>query len=328
MPLRFRSAKIRSLLRWVFWVLLVQVLLMNISAAFYAHKFTHFYDAPQRPGFSSPNIFSRTWKLFVGPRFYKQPGLSEPDFPVEHITLTLSNGLPIEGWYAGNDSAKGCVILFHGISVNKSYVINEAAMFRQMGYNVLLVDFRAHGRSDGNNSTFGVEETGEVQKAFVFAQGRGNRNIILYGVSMGAAVCLKAVAEKKVQPAALIADMPFGCLQDHMRARARMHGFPSQPFAFLVTFWAGVERGFNGFNHSPTAYAREVNCPVLLQWGDKDPYVSRSETESIFNNLPAQKKLAIYEGAGHESFLNREPVQWKTQVTEFLASCELLGIGN
>jgi hypothetical protein len=319
MPLRFRSAKIRSLLRWVFWVLLVQVLLMNISAAFYAHKFTHFYDAPQqRPEPSSQNIFSRTWKLFVGPRFYKQPGPSEPDFPVEHITLTLADGSPIKAWYGVSDSAKGCVILFHGISVNKSYVVNEAAMFRQMGYNVLLVDFRAHGRSDGNNSTFGVEETEEVEKAFRLAQERGNRSIILYGVSMGAAVCLKAVAEKKVQPAALIADMPFGCLQNHMQARARIHGFPSQPFAFLVTFWAGVEGGFNGFNHSPTDYARKVSCPVLLQWGDRDPYVSRSETEAIFNNLPAQKKLAIYEGAGHESFLNIEPVQWQAEVGSFL----------
>jgi hypothetical protein len=134
MPLRLRSAKIRSLLRGVFWVLLAQVLLMNISAAFYAHKFTHFYDAPQqRPGTSSQNVFSRTWKLFVGPRFYKQPGPSEPDFPVEHITLTLDNGLLIRGWYGVSDSAKGCVILFHGISVNKSYVADEAAMFRQMG---------------------------------------------------------------------------------------------------------------------------------------------------------------------------------------------------
>lgn len=324
MPLRFRSAKIRSLLRWVFWVLLAQVLLMNISAAFYAHKFTHFYDAPQqRPELSSRNIFSRTWKLFVGPRFYKLPGPHEPDFSVEHITLSLSNSSSIEGWYAGNDSARGCVILFHGISVNKSYVIDEAAMFRQMGYNVLLVDFRAHGRSGGNNSTFGVEETEEVEKAFRFAQERGNRNIILYGVSMGAAVCLKAVAEKKVQPSALIADMPFGCLQSHMQARARIHGFPSQPFAFLVTFWAGVERGFNGFNHSPTDYASEVSCPVLLQWGDNDPYVSRSETEAIFNNLPAQKKLAIYEGAGHESFLNKEPLVWRETVSTFLTSCEL-----
>lgn len=324
MPLRFRSAKIRSLMRWVFWVLLVQVLLMNVSAAFYAHKFTHFYDAPQEPAAaSSSNIIARTWKLFVGPRYYKLPGPAEPDFESERITLSLSGGIPIEGWYATNDSARGCVILFHGISVNKSYVVNEASIFRQMGFNVLLVDFRAHGRSGGNNSSFGVNETEEVEKAFGFARQRGNRNIILYGVSMGAAVCLKAVAEKKVQPSALIADMPFACLQDHMGARARVLGFPSQPFGFLVTFWAGVERGFNGFNHSPADYARKVNCPVLLQWGDRDPYVSRSETESIFNNLPGQKKLAIYEGAGHESFLNREPFQWQAETGSFLRSCGL-----
>jgi pimeloyl-ACP methyl ester carboxylesterase len=313
------SARIRTYLKWTLWVLVAQVLLMNISAALYAYKFTHFYDpSPQRPPLVTQDVFGRTWQLFSGPKIYKSARLQEPAFPFENVNLQLNEGTAISGWYSSVDNPKGCVILFHGLMVNKSFLVSEAEMFRVLGYNVLLVDFRAHGQSGGNTSTFGIEETSEVQKAFEYAKSRGNGNIILYGVSMGAAACLKAVSENKVQPSAIIADMPFGCLQSHLEARARIQGFPSQPFGFLVTMWSGIERGYNGFNHRPSEYALKVNCPVLLQWGDHDPYVLRSETESLFQNLQGKKRLSVYEGAGHESFLTRDPMQWEAEVISFL----------
>ena len=104
---------------------------------------------------------------------------------------------------------------FHGITASKDILRKEAEQFKAWGYNVLLVDFRAHGNSGGNKSSFGVKETDEVEKAFRFAQSKGNKNILFYGSSLGSVAIFKAVAENKVQPTAIIADMPFGSLQDH-----------------------------------------------------------------------------------------------------------------
>src|SRR5690606_29476409 len=157
-----------------------------------------------------------------------------------------------------------------GVTVNKNYVLTEAAKFYQWGYNVLMVDFRGHGESEGMYTTFGVSETEEVQKAYEFAKSKGNQKIFLYGVSLGAVAILKAVPEKNLQPAGIIAEMPFDNLHNHFKSRATQVGFPRQPFAFLVTFWAGIENGYNGFRHSVVKYSKEVRCPVLLQWGEKD----------------------------------------------------------
>ena len=56
--LSFRK-KIRSVLRWLVLVLLVQLVLINISAALYAHKYSHFYnDAKVSTNFSKENVFS------------------------------------------------------------------------------------------------------------------------------------------------------------------------------------------------------------------------------------------------------------------------------
>jgi alpha-beta hydrolase superfamily lysophospholipase len=299
---RTHRQRLRKYIIWIAWILVIQFTLANISAAIYAYKFTHFYSDPP-PYNSSQNIFVKTWKLFSGPNIYKVSldTITPPGY--EKIKFQTNNGLAIDGWYGKADTAKGCIIFFHGITNNKASLLKEADEFKHSGYNVLLIDFRAHGNSAGKKSSFGYKETDEAGKAFEFAQLKGNRNIILYGSSLGSVVLMKAIAEKKVSPSAIIVDMPFGSLQDHLKARARVLGFPSQPFAFLVTLWMGIENGYNGFNHQTYDYAEKINCPVLLQWGDRDMYVTREEIKGIYKNLPAsKKKLVVYPGANHQSF--------------------------
>jgi hypothetical protein len=292
---------------------------MNISAASYAYRFTHFYDGPP-PASTGGNVFTNTWHLFVGPKLYRQSAGQQPSFPFETIQLETSAGHTLGGWYSTVDSAKGCVILLHGIMVNKSYLLPEAGAFRRFGYNVLLVDFRAHGSSSGSTSTFGVEETDEVEQAVRFARQRGNKKIILYGTSLGAVVAFKAVGEGKVTADGIIAEMPFASLRHHLEARARVLGFPGQPFGSLVTFWIGVERGYNGFNHRTAEYTRDLRCPVLLQWGEKDPYVLKNEISGILEHIPGQKKLVVYGAAGHESLLLQDSSRWMEETEHFLQS--------
>lgn len=314
--------KRRYWLKWIGWVVVAQIILVNISASIYAYRFTHFYDAP--PGLhSAQNIFHKTWKLFTGPKFYKNTKEPEPSFPFENITLTTSDSISIDGWYSAVDSSKGCVIFFHGLTVNKSFLEPEAAQFRQWGYNVLLLDLRAHGKSGGNTSSIGMKETEEVKLAFDYAEQRGNKKIILYGVSLGASICLKAVADANVQPAGIIADVPFRSLHDHFKSRAKMVGFPSEPFATLVTMWIGIRSGYNPFRHNMVSYAKKVGCPVLVEWGMNDPLVKESEVKSIYSNLSSKnKKLVIYPDASHGAFLRDEAKTWTNETQAFLNSLQ------
>ncbi len=313
-----KNRKLRYYLRLTLWVLLAQVILANISASIYAYKFTHFYSQPP-PAYANQNVFDQTWKLFVGPKFYKNTLEPEPAFPYQQVTLKTTDSISIDGWYSTVDTAKGCVVLMHGLTVNKSYVEKEAVVFRSWGYNVLLIDFRAHGRSGGSNSSFGCKETDELTQAVTYARAHGNKKIILYGASLGAGVSIKAVSEQKVQADAIIADMPFGTLHNHLKARARVLGFPSEPFGALVTMWIGFEHGYNGFNHDISAYAKKVTCPVMVEWGEKDRYVSREEVDNVYASLAsAYKKMVTYPDADHESFLHVDPNTWQREVKAFL----------
>jgi uncharacterized protein len=313
--------KLPSIIRWILWVLLVQFILINISASFYAYRLTHVYSESSVASQSvSRNILKKTWRLFTGPKQAKSIITEKPVFPFETVILTTAKGLKVEAWYAKPDSvAKGTVIILHGLTINKGSMLDEAYEFRYWGYNVLLIDFRGHGNSEGNTTTIGVRETEEVKLAYDFVVKKKERNIFLFGVSMGAVVAAKAISDYELQLSGVILETPFQSLQTHLKGRARILGFPQQPFAFLTTFWIGAEHGFNGYSHKTTRYVKNIKCPVLLQWGALDESVSRSETDAVYDAIPdGHKKLVIYENAQHESFLRYDAAKWRIEIGQFL----------
>ena len=317
-PLR---QQIRSVLRWTGWVLLVQFLLINISTAFYADKLTRFYtDLPEKYSNSSGNIFTKSWKLFTGPRYPRSYIYESPVFAYDTVRLQTKKGLNIDAWYARADSAaKGTVILFHGIGVSKMALIDEANEFRYLGYNILMVDFRGHGNSEGNRTTIGYREAEEVKLAFDYIQQKGEQRIFIYGSSMGAVAVARAVYLYEMKVSGLILEMPFYSLQTYLKARAAQIGFPAQPFAFFTSFWIGLEKGFNGYKHKTTRYAAAIKSPVLLNWGTQDQYINEKEIRAIYETIPSrEKRLIVYEGAGHESLLRKDPENWRTSLESFL----------
>ena len=316
--------KLSPVFRWLFWVLLVQFILINISAAFYADKLSRVNAADEIPSAtSSNNIFTKTWRLFTGPRQFQSLIADYPSFAFDTVLLKTDKGIYIEGWYSQTDSvSKGTVLLFHGVTLNKGRVLAEAAEFRFLGYDVLLIDFRAHGNSGSKTTTIGVREAEEVKLAYDYAAQKGEKNIYIWGSSMGAVAVARALAKYELKPAGVILEMPFASLQSHLRARARALGFqglPEKPFGFLVTCWMGWENGFNGLKHSTVSYAKKINVPVLLQYGMRDTYVRQEETNNVFAAIASSnKKLVGFETAAHESLLQNDQLKWETEVKQFL----------
>jgi uncharacterized protein len=300
---------------------LVLFILLNIVSAFHAYKFTHFYDTGEvtvKPD-SLKNGWDRTKEALFGINFTKRKNDYVPDSNYRTITLSSNDSTKLEAWDIAVQGAKGTVIMFHGHGGNKSGMIKEAAAFRQLGYNTLLVDFRAHGGSAGNTCTIGVDEAQDVYAAYNHIKNSGEKNIVLWGISLGAATIAKASADyPDMNPVKIIAEMPFGSLMDAVEGRVKLMGLPGQPLATLLTFWGGTEHGFWAFKHKPYEFAKKISCPVLLQWGKNDSRVKRAEIDAIYNNLTANKKLVVYENSGHESLYKKETEKWMKEVSNFL----------
>lgn len=311
----------KRILRRLLKAFLIVFILLNIILVFHAYKFTHFYDEGEITLKKPEEIsgWDKAGTMLFGINAVKSKNMVVPGVNYEVIKLETNDELQLEGWYMPVDSAKGTVIMFHGHGGSKSKILDEAYYIRSLGFNILLMDFRAHGGSGGNTCTIGVKEASDVKLAYEFIQSKGAKNIVLWGVSLGAATVIHSMNEYKLQPSKVILDMPFGTLVEAVEGRMRMMGLPPEPLSRMLTFWGGAENGFWAFNMKPCDDAKSINCPALLEWGAKDPRVTRAETDCIYKNISSvQKKLVIYESAGHESFCKKENEKWKAAMKDFL----------
>ncbi len=311
----------KRIMKFLFRTVIVLFILLNVITAFHAYKFTHFYEASEVPVNKSEmkSGWGITKDILFGINAYKQKNKVPADSTFENVYLTTSDNIKLQGWYIKPVvAAKGTVILFHGHASKKTSVLEEAAGFRTMGYNTFLLDFRAHGNSSGNTSSIGYYESEDVKLAYDFIKNKGEKNIILWGISMGAAAVSKAMSDYPLQPSKVILEMPFASILQAAEGRIKMMGLPGEPLATFITFWGGTEHGFWAFKMKPSEFVKQIKCPVLLQWGRKDPRVKQEETDLIYANISAPKKLVVYENSGHESLCEKEHTKWMSEVGDFL----------
>jgi alpha-beta hydrolase superfamily lysophospholipase len=311
----------KSIFKFLLRTLIALFILLNVVVAFHAYKFTHFYNngeiSIKKP--EDKTGWDKAKEMLFGINAVKKLNTVTTDSTFKTIYLTTKDSLKLEAWYIPVDRATGTVILFHGHGGNKSGVIKEAGSFNKMGYNTLLVDFRAHGNSEGNTCTIGYDETEDVKLAYDHINGKGEKNIVLWGISMGASTITKAVKDFQLEPKKVILEMPFGTIKDAVKGRLKIMGLPPEPIGTLLTFWGGTEHGFWAFGMKPQEYVTYIKCPVLLQWGKNDPRVSKTEEDALFKNITnSNKKFVIYETAGHESLCKKETAKWEAEVAAFL----------
>ncbi len=299
--------------------LLFLFVLVNIIVIFNAYKFTHYYETGDKSVI--PQAQKSSWDkmqdIFFGMNAAKKRE-PLPDSTMKDVQLITKDNIRLDAWNVKVPNPMGTVILFHGHGGTKADVLPQARVFELLGYNCLLVDFRAHGKSGGNTTTIGYKESEDVKTAYEFVARSGEKKIILYGISLGAATIIKAINDFNLQPQKIILDMPFGSIEDAVAGRVKMMHLPAQPLSTLLTFWGGTIHGFWAFSMKPTEYAKKIKCPVLLQWGKNDLRVSEKETDAIFKNISTPKKLVIYEKSGHQNLAENESQKWQENVTAFL----------
>ncbi|MDD5361189.1 MAG: alpha/beta hydrolase [Ignavibacteria bacterium] len=294
---------------------------MNIIALFHAYKFTHFAESKTERTKSPESLtaFDKFRALLFGvnnprPENNKMPGRN-------YKVINLSGNKKIECWQIESekkDSASGTVIMFHGYGGNKSSLLGKSEELNKSGYNTFAVDFMGSGGSEGNRTTLGYEEAEEVKTAFDYIKAQGEKNIYLFGTSMGSAAILKAISDNDIHPKGIIIECPFGSMYQTTCARFKIMNAPVFPMAGLLVFWGGVQNGFWGFGHNPAEYAKKVNCPALLLYGEEDRKVSRAEIDEIYTNMHGVKFLKTYKYAGHDDYFVQYKDEWTKDVTDFL----------
>ena len=312
--------KARKRFKKILFAALLFFLLLNLVAIVQAYHLTHFYEhgtvkplAEQTKGF-----LGMAQVALSGVKLEKLVG-TVPDSAFTDVKLKTKDNITLDAWFIRVPHAKGTIALFHGHGSEKSANLSQSNTFNEMGYSTLLVDFRAHGQSEGNTCTLGYREAEDVKLAYDYLKTNGEKNILLYGISLGAATVTKAVADYDLTPTKIILEMPFASLFETVKGKISMAGWFAKPLASLLTFWGGAINGFWAFDMTPRDFVKKIKCPVLLQWGKKDQGVTEKEINEIFKNITSTKKLVVYENSGHENLCENEPDKWEDTIEAFLA---------
>jgi alpha-beta hydrolase superfamily lysophospholipase len=311
--------KARKRFKKILFSVLLIFLLLNLVVINQAYHFTHFYEhGTVKPVAEQTDGFWGTARVaLLGLKQEKLTG-SVPDSAFTNVTLKTKDSVTLAGWLIRVPHAKGTIALFHGHGSEKSANLSQSNTFNEMGYSTLLIDFRAHGQSEGNTCTIGYREAEDVKLAYDYLKNNGEKNIILYGISLGAATITKAITNYGLTPEKIILEMPFGSLPATVEGKMRMAGIFAKPLAGLLTFWGGAINGFWAFGMRPKEFVKKIKCPVLLQWGKKDKGVTETEINELFKNIPSVKKFVVYENSGHENLCENEPDKWEDTVEAFL----------
>lgn len=226
------------------------------------------------------------------------------DRPCEFVSITSRDGLKLSGRYYHVKDGAPLDIGFHGY---RSHPITDFSggteLSFQMEHNVLLIDERAHGRSEGKTITFGILERLDLLDWVNYAVTRfgDDVEILLYGVSMGGATVLMASElnlPKNVK--GIIADCPFVSPIEIILdvGRKTMPYFPAwliRPFAILG---ARIYGGFDLLETDGIKAVANTKVPILIIHGEDDRYVP-CEMSNIVSANPVLVERHTFPGAAH-----------------------------
>ena len=295
---------------------IILFVLFNISAAFHGYKFTHFGGNKDKSNADELSILDKASMLFFGVSNPRPQNISPPEWP--YITVEIQSGAnTLEAWAIPRDLSLGTVILFHGYCGDKESMLPRGKYYRELGYNLFMVDFPGSGGSDGNRTTIGYDEAKDVKACYDYVKSQTEQPVYLAGTSMGAVAIIKAIHDFDLDPDKIILECPFESLLQTSKNRFETMGLPTFPAAHFLVFWGGIQTGFNAFSFEPGNYAKSINLPTLLIYGEQDKRVKRFEIENIFSNLSGVKELVVLPKSGHANFLETELDVWFRSVKRF-----------
>ena len=240
------------------------------------------------------------------------------------FTVRADDGIELRGWKIVPPSPNGdWVLLFHGVSDNRTGDLGHAEFLLRHDYSVVMMDSRAHGESGGDLATYGWKERCDtVAISNALYAGENARHLYALGVSMGAAIALQSAA---VEPriAAVAAEDPFANLRevsydyaglDISPVLGKTIFRPATIFAIEAMKRAGR---FDPEDVSPERSVAQRPFPVLLICGTDDHRIPCRHAQEIYQAAAGPKEMWIVQGAGHASALGQAPTEYENRVVSF-----------
>jgi pimeloyl-ACP methyl ester carboxylesterase len=236
----------------------------------------------------------------------------------EVIELKTSDKLTLRGVWIPAPGSDKAIIILHGLNGSYDFDVYRAPALHEAGFNVLLFDFRAHGRSEGKRMTFGYEEQRDVLAAIEFLHSRGMQHIGLLGFSYGGMVAM-VTTPNCADVEAVISDGGPARIRTGIVAHTVELGYPiwlGRAIAWLIITMSSLRLGVNLFRYEPIRWVGKIAPrPILFIHGDHDQYLP--DFDELYAAAGSPKELWRLPDAGHTTASQLYPEEHARRIIEF-----------
>lgn len=268
-------------------------LIMLVLVVFAALRIYNLWDT-QRESIFEPVALMQTTPMRLG-------------VPFEEVHIPSGNGTErgeLHAWWIpAAESNAPTVLYLHGSSRNISYNLESTLRYRELGYNLLLVDYRGYGKSTGGKpSEIKVYEDAEAAWQYLLKQrGVKPQQAFIYGLSLGGAIAVD-LAVHHPEAAGLIIESSFTSMQ----AMGELE-YSYLPVGLLLN------QRFESLQK-----IQHLKIPVLLIHGTWDQKVPNEMSQRLYTAAPQPKKLVMIEGGEHSNSRAVGSVEYRDAVTAFV----------
>ncbi|MBQ8331983.1 MAG: alpha/beta hydrolase [Clostridia bacterium] len=233
------------------------------------------------------------------------------------------NGLNLYGEYYDFGSER-CVIVLSGRTESLRYGYYFAQPYADLGCNVLVVDPRAHGLSDGRYNTVGFEESRDTLAWSVFLHDSlGVRSVIYHGICIGAAAGMLAITSEDCPDyvEGMAAEGMFANFGESMKNHLIERKKPIFMLYSMINFWMKRYTG-HSMDNGPIDVIAKMKKPLLMLHSKEDAY-SRPEYARRLYDLAGseQKRLVWYEEGKHSMLRPLDTEKYDLAVKSFVCEC-------
>ncbi|MFJ2333195.1 alpha/beta hydrolase [Pseudomonas helleri] len=238
--------------------------------------------------------------------FYPEPG--QPITPTaaglayKDVNLTAADGTQLHGWWLPAKPGvplKGTVLHLHGNGGNLAYHLGAVAWLPEQGYQVLMLDYRGYGLSQGKPGLPAVYQ--DIDAAFDWLEQQPSvqgQPLIVLGQSLGGAMGVHYLSQHPQQRARLKA-----VVLDGVPASYREVGQFALSTSWL-TWPLQVPLSWLVPDADSAVYAMPdmKDVPVLIFHSMDDPIVPLSNGIRLYQAAPPPKVLQLTRGGHVQTF--------------------------
>lgn len=234
----------------------------------------------------------------------------------------VNDGLNLYGEFYRLSDSKRCVIILPGRCECLMYSYYFAPPYEAAGLNVLVIDSRAHGKSDGVYNTIGRKESEDlICWTKYITEELGMEEIYYHGICIGTASGLLAMTHKDC-PSSVKGLVTEGCFTSfketfkrHMIELKR----PTFPVLQITMHLIKKHAGTDYKKVAPIKIIKKVKQRMLFLYGEKDVFSIPEKSRELFAACGSpDKKLVWFPKGGHSHLRINNTEKYDNAIVEFL----------